>query len=171
MLLAACTHPEQVKNPASEGPVISTELSNQKVTCVCEDAQGQIWIGTFRGLNRYNSHEYHQYFCHDDSVSLPDNQIQDLMLDSKGRLWVSTVNGVARYTDQDQFEQIPIEGPNGNGVQLLELKNGRILLNMVVHLQDIILRRTPSRWFTPGLTLINHTPDSVMWMPRGTYGT
>ena len=24
MLLAACTHPEQVKNPASEGPVIST---------------------------------------------------------------------------------------------------------------------------------------------------
>ena len=135
MLLAACTHPEQVKNPASEGPVISAELSNQKVTCVCEDAQGQIWIGTFRGLNRYNSHEYHQYFCHDDSVSLPDNQIQDLMLDSKGRLWVSTVNGVARYTDQDQFEQIPIEGPNGNGVQLLELKNGRILLNMVVHLQ------------------------------------
>ena len=133
MLLAACTHPEQVKNPASEGPVISAELSNQKVTCVCEDAQAQIWIGTFRGLNRYNSHEYHQYFCHDDSVSLPDNQIQDLMLDSKGRLWVSTVNGVARYTDQDQFEQIPIEGPNGNGVQLLELKNGRILLNMVVH--------------------------------------
>ena len=52
-------------------------LSNQKVTSICEDAEGHIWIGTLRGLNRFDAHEYHQYFCNDhDSTSLPDNQIQ-----------------------------------------------------------------------------------------------
>ena len=43
--------------------VVAQELSNTRVQCIAEDASGQLWIGTFRGLNRYDGHEYHQYFC------------------------------------------------------------------------------------------------------------
>ena len=42
---------------------------------ICEDKYGQIWIGTFRGLNKNDGNQYHQYYCVDDSLGLPDNHI------------------------------------------------------------------------------------------------
>lgn len=119
---------------AIASPVIANDISNQKISSFAEDAQGHIWIGTFRGLNKYNVHEFHQYFCTDDSLDLPDNQIQDIFRDSKNRLWISTVNGACLYTDKDNFQRIPITIPNQNGTQFLEDKNGKIFLNMVFQL-------------------------------------
>lgn len=135
-LIAACRPSSTKTAPESgiESPVITNNLSNQKVTAFAEDAQGHIWIGTFRGLNKYNVHEYHQYYCTDDSLDLPDNQINDLFRDSKGRLWVVTVNGTSLYTDKDNFRRIPINISNKNGLQILENKEGRIFLNMMHHL-------------------------------------
>ena len=108
-LAAACTvHEHDVQRLNTETPVITGDISNQRVTAFAEDAQGHIWMGTFRGLNRYNVHEFHQYFCTDEVNSLPDNQIQTLYKDSQDRLWISTVNGMALYTEQDNFKRIPI---------------------------------------------------------------
>ena len=115
-----------------ESPVIANSISNQKVSSFAEDTQGHIWIGTFRGLNRFNVHEFHQHFCTDDPNSLPDNQIQCLLKDSRGRLWVSTVNGMALSTDQDNFKRIQMESMSRNAVQLFEDKSGRIFINTSV---------------------------------------
>lgn len=106
--------------------VIANELSNARVQCIAEDADGYLWIGTFRGLNRYDGHEYHQYFCCDDSLGLPDNNVQGLLCDQQGRLWVATVNGVCRYTLQDTFERIPIKTANRNIRKLLMDSGGRV---------------------------------------------
>ena len=106
--------------------VLAQELSNSRVQCIAEDASGQLWIGTFRGLNRYDGHEYHQYFCADDTMGLPDNQIKDILCDRKGRLWVATVNGVCRYTRMDGFERIGAKTTNQNIQKLLEDKHGRV---------------------------------------------
>ncbi|WP_455602448.1 two-component regulator propeller domain-containing protein [Bacteroides rodentium] len=135
-LITACSPSDTKTAPEDsiESPVITNDLSNQKVTSFAEDAQGHIWIGTFRGLNKYNVHEYHQYYCTDDSLDLPDNQINDLFRDSKGRLWVVTVNGTSLYTDKDNFRRIPLNISNKNGIQMLENKEGRIFLNMMHHL-------------------------------------
>ena len=137
-LLAACHSAPAFVPQASEGQpastIVTSDLSNQKINALAEDAQGHIWMGTFRGLNKYNVYEYHQYFCNDDSLSLPDNQVNDLFRDSQGRLWVATVNGICQYTEKDNFHHIPIDFANKNGHQLLENKKGRIFLNMVVQL-------------------------------------
>ena len=106
--------------------VVAQELSNTRVQCIAEDAAGQLWIGTFRGLNRYDGHEYHQYFCTFDSLGLPDNQIQSLLCDNKGRLWVATVNGICRYSKQDNFEKIPMQTGNRNARKLLMDTKGRV---------------------------------------------
>ena len=63
------------------GLVVAQELSNSRVQAIAEDAAGQLWIATFRGLNRYDGHEYHQYFCTEDSLGLPDNNVQGLLCD------------------------------------------------------------------------------------------
>lgn len=109
---------------------ISNDISNQQISSFAEDTFGQIWIGTFRGLNKYNSYEYHQYFNNDDSLSLNDNQVKDILCDSNGRLWIATVNGVSQYTEQDSFHHIPIESTSQFSLQILENKEGRIFLNM-----------------------------------------
>ena len=109
-----------------QGLVVAQELSNSRVQAIEEDATGQLWIATFRGLNRYDGHEYHQYFCTEDSLGLPDNNVQGLLCDRQGRLWVATVNGVCRYTRQDNFERIPMQTSNRNARKLLMTSKGRI---------------------------------------------
>lgn len=135
-LIAAC-QPSDIKTlPESsiESPVITNNLSNQKVTSFAEDAQGHVWIGTSRGLNKYNVHEYHQYFRTGDSLALSDNQIQTLFRDSKDRLWIGTVNGACQYTSKDNFRHIPINSKSQNAIQFLENKEGKIFLNLDIQL-------------------------------------
>ncbi|NDV95914.1 response regulator [Dysgonomonas sp. 521] len=117
-----------------EIPVIAGSISNQKITAIAEDAQGYIWLGSFRGLNRYNVHEFHQYFCTDDSLGIPDNQITDILLDSKKRLWIATVNGVCLYTDKDNFRLVPMRFTDKNVQQLVEDKEGRIFCKTMTQL-------------------------------------
>ena len=129
LFFIGCAERSVVVEYEIESPLIANDISNQKVSSFAEDAQGHIWMGTFRGLNRYNVHEFHQYFCTDEQNSLPDNQIQTLYKDSRDRLWISTVNGMALYTEQDNFKRIPMETPSRNSVQILEDKSGRIYIN------------------------------------------
>ncbi len=129
-LFTSCNKREAFNNQVKEqNPIIASDISNQKITAFAEDEHGHLWIGTFRGLNKYDGNEFYQYFSTDDSLDLADNNINDLMLDSKKRLWVATVNGVSRYTEQDNFKRIPIRDSNQNGYQLIETRDGRILLN------------------------------------------
>ena len=135
-VLCACQNDSEQPSSGSgfyeTSPAIATELSNQRVMDFAEDANGYIWIATFRGLNRYNGHDYHQYYCNDDSLSLPDNQVNTVFCDSKDRLWIATVNGACRYTEQDNFHHVRmIEGSNKNGYQFVENHQGKIFINLV----------------------------------------
>ena len=123
-------------------------ISSDFIRVCCEDSQGHIWIGTFRGLNKFSVNEYHQYFCTDDSLDIPDNHIQDIFLDSKKRLWISTVNGVCQYTDKDNFKNIRLSGNNRNGLRLSESSKGDILLTT---LTDICLYNSSEECFEPAI--------------------
>ena len=117
-----------------DGLVLSDAISNQKVNAFAEDTDGHIWIATSRGLNKYNIHEYHQYFCTDDTLGLPDNQINDVYCSRDGRLWVATVDGAALRTETGEFRRIPYEGDFGNFRGILESPDGSILMSNAVSL-------------------------------------
>ncbi len=132
MGLVACNEPD----PMTQGDkdevndlIVSSELSNSRVKCITEDAKGFLWIGTFRGLNRYDGKEYHQYFCAYDSMGLPDNNIQYLLCDSRKRLWVGTVNGIGLYNEYDSFERISLQSRNRNILGIFEDSKGNIYAN------------------------------------------
>lgn len=129
VLLTACqkqASQEQLDKDEVHGVVVAQELSNSRVQCIAEDASGQLWIGTFRGLNRYDGHEYHQYLCTDDTLGLPDNQIKDILCDRKGQLWVATVNGICRYNHMDTFDRIAMKTTNYNVQKLLQDSHGQV---------------------------------------------
>lgn len=120
----------EVNQGCAEHMLVSADLSNHRIMAMAEDSAGYMWIGTFRGLNRYNSHDYHQFFCTDSATNLPDNQICALYNDSRNRLWVGTLNGVALYENNNHFRTIPTENPDVlNPIQIIESPSGDIYVN------------------------------------------
>ena len=60
-------------------------LSSSNTTCITQDTQGYIWIGTADGLNRFDGYTMKIYrSISEDSLSLPDNHIRSVFKDSKG---------------------------------------------------------------------------------------
>jgi|GEM_PF-2256798 len=130
----SCRNHQQKRSSDFDSQSISRTISNQKVNAIAEDDQGYIWLGTFRGLNRYNGNDFHQYFNTEDTTSVADNQIKAIYKDSKARLWVATVNGISLYGEQGTFFTAPIEAKSRNAIQLLENKEGTIFANMAFQL-------------------------------------
>ena len=129
-LVASCTGMRHAPVTApADSVAVSDRLSNQKVNAFAEDADGHIWIGTFRGLNKYTIQDFHQYFCADDTLGLPDNQITALHRSATGQLWVGTANGVALRTDDGQFLRIPTSGGEASVNEILETRDGQLLFN------------------------------------------
>lgn len=116
----------KIDQDAENNLVISKDLSNSRIQCIAQDSNGYIWIGTFRGLNRYDGHQYHQYFCTTDSLGLPDNDIEDILCDSRHRLWVATVNGICIYNKEDKFDRIPVLTKDRFIQKIKEDKQGHI---------------------------------------------
>ena len=131
VLLAALAGCGRVAAPDS-GPagtvVVADRLSNQRVNAFAEDADGHIWIATGRGLNRYSVHEYHQYFCADDTLGLPDNQVNDVYRSANGTIWATTSAGVARLTPKGVFHRVPAPG-RINANHVWETRDGKLLMS------------------------------------------
>lgn len=64
--------------PASDFLRVETDLSSRQVHTLREGADGYMWIGTERGLNRFDGHRYLQIFATADTCSLQNNDIMDV---------------------------------------------------------------------------------------------
>lgn len=114
---------------------ISDNISNQHVTCFAEDPMGYIWIGTSRGLNKYNGYTYKQYFKDEDNLqSISGNKINALLTDSHDRLWVATSEGIAYFDNKGLIHRVGIGIKEYPPVQIIENKNGEIIINLCSHL-------------------------------------
>ena len=159
-LALGCGHGEhETHDHNPETPIITNDISNQRVTSFAEDMHGHIWIGTFRGLNRFNVHEYHQHFCTGSESTIPDNQVQYVFKESRDRLWISTVNGMALYTEQDDFRRIPMDTRSRNAVQILEDHAGRIYINTIV---EIAVYDEISSSFVTVLSIVDGSIPSIL---------
>ena len=129
-------------------------------------------MATLRGLNRFDGHEFQQFFCTDDETGLPDNQINAIQTLQDGRLCVATVNGVAVSTDQGTFHRIPVEDGTLNMSTILETRSGKVLLSNNSSLycyfpdQDLILPvlRELNAFGATSMTL---DPEGRLWVISG----
>ncbi|MBL0137782.1 MAG: hypothetical protein IPP86_04530 [Bacteroidetes bacterium] len=77
---------------------ISNGLSSNFTKAIEQDTYGLIWIGTIDGLSCFNGYEFTNYLNKDnDTTSLSDNSINDLLIDKDGTLWVATNKGLNKY--------------------------------------------------------------------------
>ena len=114
-----------------ESVTVSDRISNPSVTSFCADTLGRMWIGTQRGLNRFNGYDFHQYFFSSDTTGLPGNSISDLAMDIHGRLWVGTEDGVAMVSGDGSFHRVPVNSKEKYVYQILCSEDGHVFLNMM----------------------------------------
>ncbi len=67
---------------------VNEGLSHSDAMCVTQDPLGFIWIGTNKGLDRYDGHELKKYELPiNDQIGTATNRIRTLHVDRKGQLW------------------------------------------------------------------------------------
>ena len=82
-------------------------LSNDKVRCLLVTRENVLWVGTERGLNRFDPDtDRFERFYHipDDPNSLSNDTITSLYEDGNGDLWIGTIDGgLNRMTGYGRF--------------------------------------------------------------------
>lgn len=75
-------------------------LSSSIITCINQDRNGFMWIGTRNGLNRFDGNRFKVYrFSAEEELvnTLPDNLILDLCLGNENQLYVGTSLGLSLF--------------------------------------------------------------------------
>lgn len=110
--LWVCTARQGVYRLAPDGSILNfrnipgntNSLSNNDVRCVVEDNFGNLWFGTFYGLNKYNpSTQVWENYVHQDNMShsLSHSSIFALYKDTQGGIWIGTYFGGVNYYNPD----------------------------------------------------------------------
>ncbi|MDB5115591.1 MAG: ATP-binding region ATPase domain protein [Mucilaginibacter sp.] len=91
---------------------VDNGLAQNTAMSILQDKKGQIWIGTFDGLSKFNGIEFNTY--KNDArtpKSLSSNQVFKLMEDRDDKLWIGTLNGINCYDNTtDQFIRYKLAG-------------------------------------------------------------
>lgn len=98
-MLSATAHPYDFTHITTK----NSALSYDGITSIMQDSRGFIWIGTYKGLNRYDGYSIKPYFKED--IGLNSDFIHTITEDGNGDLWIGTDNGVTIYRYRlDSFE-------------------------------------------------------------------
>lgn len=80
-------------------------LSYNAVKCMMQDSRGYIWIGTYKGLNRYDGTRIKNYGGQELGVS--SDYINALSEDSTGNVLIGTDNGIVIYDYRKDSFRLP----------------------------------------------------------------
>lgn len=89
-------------------------LSHGNVITILQDSKGFMWFGTRDGLNKYDGYNFIVYKNDpDDSTTLVNNMVMDLVEDPNGKIWVATGGGGLDLFDPstERFTHFPV-GPD-----------------------------------------------------------
>ncbi len=124
-----------------ENITTSNGLSDNVITCMYEDKNGALWIGTANGLNRYDGNNFQTFFNEEGNKnSLSGNVIVDIIEDKQHIFWIATKDGgLTRYdpsqTRDKQFMQfrndsaVPGSLVSNRMTALLDLDEDYILIS------------------------------------------
>ncbi len=98
-------------------PNDSTSICNNYISSIVEDKNGNIWVGTFNGLNKLDPKtsmtKFKHYFKNKNCLS--DNLIWAMTQSQhdKNKMWIGTANGITILnTATNTFTQIDIPNPD-----------------------------------------------------------
>ena len=92
-------------------------LAHSDAMAVAQDRAGFIWVGTNRGLDRYDGYQLKPYSLPINPLSgLSGNRIRVLHVGPGGRLWVGTERAGIGFYDADHDQFLSFAGPPGRAL-------------------------------------------------------
>ena len=94
-------------------------LSQNTITKIVQDNDGFLWFGTRCGLHKYDGQVFEVFYNnHDDSTSLSNCYISDMVMDNHDKLWVGTATGGINIYDKgtNSFEHLSHDPNNPNTI-------------------------------------------------------
>lgn len=96
-------------------PLNSSSLASNQVRQIAEDNYGNIWIGTFNGLNKYNStsNSFEAFKRSPLSGSLTHSSVFPIFKDKQGTMWIGTYyGGVNYFNPETDFFSVYTDNPS-----------------------------------------------------------
>ena len=105
----------------------SEELASSLISCICQDSDGFLWIGTEYGLSRFNGVNFRNYYT--DTDGLADDAVTALTEDGRRRLWIGLKSGIQYYDlETGRFRTVGFEdGSNPQIRNIVWLHTGELL--------------------------------------------
>ncbi len=79
-------------------------LSQSRIEALFQDSRGYLWIGTTKGLNKFNGSTFEIFTPSLDSTksSIAHQSVYAITEDRNGNIWAGTRNGVSKYNPQNK---------------------------------------------------------------------
>ncbi|MBI3470485.1 MAG: response regulator [Candidatus Solibacter usitatus] len=148
-------------------------LSSLATRALLQDRQGFIWVGTIRGLYRFDGSRF-TLFTENDG--LPGSRVRSLHISADGALWVATTEGLA-VRQGNRFVQAPLEEGSRFRVQasLASDRRGRLYasVNRGLFVSDNPASRVfrkvpfPQALAARGVYGIHVDPQDTVWFGCG----
>ncbi|WP_435355992.1 ligand-binding sensor domain-containing protein [Emticicia sp. SJ17W-69] len=99
-------------------------LIESQVHNLFQDKKGNIWLGTFNGISKYNGHTFENYTRKEGLV---DNFYQCGLEDQEGNIWLGFRGGVTKYDGVNFTNYTTNEGLSNNNIEsIIEDRKGNI---------------------------------------------
>ncbi|MFR9557679.1 MAG: two-component regulator propeller domain-containing protein [Rikenellaceae bacterium] len=106
---------------------LSDGLPHNAVSALLLDSRGYLWIGTYDGLARYNSHTITGIEFDDEEYALIGRRVRSLMEDTQGAIWLGSDAGILKIDQTtDRTQRLPIhrfDNVNSNFFAITNLIN------------------------------------------------
>ncbi len=105
-------------------------LVSSQIGAIMQDSRGFMWLGSLRGLNRYDGYTFAEY-KHKiaDSTSLADNRVNAIFEDHDKTVWVGTNAGLSRYDRaRERFTNFRVVPSDSLSVQAITEARGKLLV-------------------------------------------
>jgi ligand-binding sensor domain-containing protein/serine phosphatase RsbU (regulator of sigma subunit) len=83
-------------------PDDSTSLADNNIIRVFKDSKGNMWIGSTKGLSKYNQ-ETTSFINYREKDGLANDVVFGILEDNRGNLWISTNNGLSEFNPVTEF--------------------------------------------------------------------
>lgn len=102
ILTLFCSLQSAFANQYNYTVVTKDNLDLTSANTLYKDKGGALWVGTDKGIYRFNGNEFHFYKKHEDIPSIHERITYKIFRDKGGHLWALTVAGVGIYNKQQE---------------------------------------------------------------------
>lgn len=90
-------------------------LSYDCINCIISDGNGNLWIGTDSGLNKFNISD-ETFISYSEKDGLVSDYINSIVIDDYGDLWIGTNNGLSKFNVENNkfINYTELDGICGN---------------------------------------------------------